>query len=199
MKSWLLFYNLASCLAWGAVLAITIADLADGYTSKAYLGFPHKLLVLLQATNAVVETLHAVTGLVPSPLPSLLLQFYARLSITLGVTYFVPESPGNFSYAYAALSVAWATTEIIRYAFYGCKLVGRVLPQLLWLRYSAFIVLYPLGLLSEPWVVYKTIPATTGWYRTYLGYALLLYVPGFLLLYSYMWKQRNRYLVKRKY
>lgn len=63
-----------------------------------------------------------------------------------------------------------------------------------WLRYLAFIVLYPLGVVSEPWVVYKTLDYVLGFYYWFLALGMFLYIPGFFQLYGYMFKQRRRYL-----
>ncbi|KAM9925548.1 hypothetical protein OXX59_003799 [Metschnikowia pulcherrima] len=198
-NAYLKAYNVSSALAWTAILLKDIFDRFPGqlYGTGEYNSFPHKLLTEVQTANAIVEIFHSVSGLVPSPLPSLLLQFFARLVITLGISYHVPYSPGNYSKAYSVLIVAWSITEIIRYSFYAAKQFGRMPRQLLWLRYSSFILLYPLGLMSEPVVVYKTLGHVSGAYYCFLAFGMCLYVPGFLFLYSYMWRQRAKYLTHR--
>lgn len=48
-------------------------------------------------------------------------------------------------------------------------------------RYSAFIVLYPPGLISEAWLVYLALTTTSGVslpYRIYLLLGFLTYIPG---------------------
>lgn len=196
MNYYLFFYNLASALAWLAILAQCFCDLMPGgyYHTGIFYGFPHKLMTFTQSINAGFEMAHALTGLVASPIPSLLLQFFARLAITLGISYYVPQSSGNSSLAYAILTVAWSLTEIVRYSFYASKQAGKVPYVLLWLRYLLFIFLYPMGLLSEPVVVYKTLEYVSGPYYWFLALSLLAYVPGFFKLYGYMWRQRRRYL-----
>lgn len=197
MKAYLALYNLASFLAWAAILYTTATDCGPTglYATQWYYDYPHKLLVRVQLANAIFEFSHAVVGLVPLPLSALALQFFARLIITLGVLWFVPESPGNFSKtAYVGLSVAWGVTELIRYSFYFFKQVGAVPKFLVWLRYLAFIVLYPLGLMCEPVVVWKTAWHVLGFYHWFLLAGLAMYIPGFVRLYGYMWRQRRRYL-----
>lgn len=196
MNVYLLCYNALSAVAWLSILLECVGDCLPGgfYHTGLYHGFPHKLMVVVQSVNAGFEVAHALGGLVPSPLLSLFLQFFARLIITLGVSCYVPQLPGNSSWAYIVLTVAWSVTEVIRYTFYASKQNGPVWPGLLWLRYLAFIVLYPMGLLSEPWVVYQTLPYVSGAYYWVLAVGLTLYIPGFIKLYGYMWKQRRRYL-----
>lgn len=62
--------------------------------------------------------------------------------------------------------LAWSTTEIVRYSFYAFNLLGKNPYALLWLRYTAFYVLYPLGAGSEAFLIYATLPSSSpipGW------------------------------------
>lgn len=201
LKLYLSAYNAISAIAWAAILGQTFLDVLPGgfYETHAYTDYPHKLLVQVQVVNAVFEITHALTGLVPSPLSSLLLQFFARLIITVGISWYVPESAGNFSLpGYVALSVAWSVTEVIRYSFYFAKQQGKVTETLQWLRYLAFIVLYPLGVISEPWVVHLTLDYVLGFYYWFLALGMFLYIPGFVKLYTYMLVQRRKNLGVKK-
>ena len=56
------------------------------------------------------------------------------------------------------LLIAWSLAEITRYAFFVAKQVDIVPYPLLWLRYNAFIILYPLGTASEIGVSYRALP-----------------------------------------
>jgi very-long-chain (3R)-3-hydroxyacyl-CoA dehydratase len=49
-------------------------------------------------------------------------------------------------------------TEIIRYTFYAFSLAGGVPRALLWIRYTAFYILYPLGAGSEAFLMFATLP-----------------------------------------
>jgi very-long-chain (3R)-3-hydroxyacyl-CoA dehydratase len=58
--------------------------------------------------------------------------------------------------------LAWSITEIIRYSFYAFSLSPTKTPTphwLVWLRYSTFYVLYPLGAGSEAALIYSTLPS----------------------------------------
>jgi len=54
---------------------------------------------------------------------------------------------------------AWSFTEVIRYTFYALNLVGLNPYPLLWLRYTTFYALYPLGAGSEAFLTLATLPA----------------------------------------
>jgi very-long-chain (3R)-3-hydroxyacyl-CoA dehydratase len=60
--------------------------------------------------------------------------------------------------------LSWSITEVVRYAFYACNLLGKEPYLLFYLRYTTFYVLYPLGAASEAFLIYSTLP------KTALGY-----------------------------
>lgn len=209
-------YNAVSSLLWSLILYTTLDDIqnyldplipedydSNYYVNHEYKHFPHKALVLLQLFNAIVEITHSITGFVKSPLPTTLLQFTARLFITLGICYKLPESPANYYFpGFIFLSLAWSLTEIIRYGFYTAKSISPdAIPySLIWLRYSLFFILYPVGLVSEFSIVYKSLDLAKEQYPYYyyfLIFGLVSYLPGFIVLFSYMFKQRGKVLSRQ--
>lgn len=61
--------------------------------------------------------------------------------------------------AFTSMVLSWAATEVIRYVFYACTLLGSEPYPLLWLRYTAFYVLYITGASSEAALIFSTLPA----------------------------------------
>lgn len=78
--------------------------------------------------------------------------------------------------------VAWGVTEVIRYTYFGLNTAGSPPPDLfVWLRYNTFFVLYPMGILSEVWLIcLATGPAGEVWagFEWALYAILAIYVPG---------------------
>jgi very-long-chain (3R)-3-hydroxyacyl-CoA dehydratase len=62
-------------------------------------------------------------------------------------------------------------------------------------RYNTFLVLYPIGVASETWLVYNAIGPASKMNENY-GYilygVLATYVPGFYILFMHMLSQRRR-------
>jgi very-long-chain (3R)-3-hydroxyacyl-CoA dehydratase len=62
-------------------------------------------------------------------------------------------------------------------------------------RYNTFLVLYPIGVASETWLVYNAIGPASKMNENY-GYilygVLATYVPGFYVLFTHMLSQRRR-------
>lgn len=77
---------------------------------------------------------------------------------------------------------AWATTEVIRYTYFVFKQFDAVPGPLHWLRYSAFLILYPIGISSEVAMTLQALfgpaPYLASWYPYALMAVLLSYVPG---------------------
>ncbi|KAJ4304281.1 hypothetical protein N0V88_001894 [Collariella sp. IMI 366227] len=166
-----------------------------------YKGVPFVPLVVdnfarITQTFALMEVLHALTGVVPAPVFTTIMQVASRLFLMWAVCWPFPEN--NSSAWYSSMLVAWSLTEVMRYSYFALKQVEAVPGWLHWLRYSAFLVLYPVGISSE---VAMTLQALFGnakylapWYPYALGAVLLSYIPGSVILYSHMLKQRRKYL-----
>jgi very-long-chain (3R)-3-hydroxyacyl-CoA dehydratase len=122
-----------------------------------------------------------VAGIVPSPVFTTFLQVASRLAIMWGITYPFPEV--TVSTWYSSMLFAWSATEVIRYTYFALKESGAPIPYWLhWLRYSAFSVLYPIGItseLAEMWLAYSG-PAglRSRWYPWAIIAVASTYIPG---------------------
>ena len=112
--------------------------------------------------------------------------------------------------AYVSLLTAWSLSEVIRYLFYALNIIDLKVGVITWLRYSLFIVLYPIGVVSELTLLYTALPAvkTSSFLSVTLPncfnvtfslyYALiifgLLYLPMFPQLYFHVFAQRHKVL-----
>lgn len=88
---------------------------------------------------------------------------------------------------------------MVRFGYFAVQLARGREPfgWLMWLRYNAFLVLYPIGLLSEALLVYLALTQVTGigtLYRAYLFLGLLTYLPAGPYLYTHMLAQRRKML-----
>jgi very-long-chain (3R)-3-hydroxyacyl-CoA dehydratase len=54
--------------------------------------------------------------------------------------------------------LAWSVAEVVRYPFYALSLLGLESSVLLWLRYTLFLVLYPIGAVSEAALSFQSLP-----------------------------------------
>ncbi|CCW69037.1 unnamed protein product, partial [Phytomonas sp. Hart1] len=209
-KIYLLLYNSTMCAGWATILYKVAEHLLQGGRSETLYEKIALPLVVFQ-TGAVAEILHAMFGLVRSPVGTTFLQVLSRLLVLYGAVR-VGEGPSRRDPAFLQMIVAWALSEIVRYSFYGTNLLGASTQILTWLRYSAFMLLYPLGITGEAMCLYKALDLikknkpwsvelpnkmnfTFSWYN---GVRVLLatYPLGSYIMYTYMLSQRRKTLNK---
>jgi very-long-chain (3R)-3-hydroxyacyl-CoA dehydratase len=144
-------------------------------------------------------------GIVRSPLLTTLMQVSSRFLLVHLIAQPFPSTTRT-SPAYTTMLLAWSVTEVIRYSYFVFTLSGVGVPALWqWLRYNTFLVLYPMGVSSECWLVWKASQVVGDWagvkgeYWRYAMWAVLaVYVPGIWVLFTHMLKQRGRVMRESK-
>jgi len=157
-------------------------------------------------TFAILEVVHVLLGWVKSPLSTTVMQVSSRLFLVWGVTEQFPEVRSNP--LYTSMVLAWSITEVIRYSFYSFNLLGKNPYPLLWLRYTTFFVLYPIGASSEAFVNYASLPKSSplplflqgSWKLSdsIRGLLFVIWWPGLYVMYTHMMAQRRRVLIPGK-
>uniref|UniRef100_A0A0D3G8M0 Very-long-chain (3R)-3-hydroxyacyl-CoA dehydratase n=1 Tax=Oryza barthii TaxID=65489 RepID=A0A0D3G8M0_9ORYZ len=199
---YLLSYNSVQALGWFVALLRLLPCLAPPssvHSSYAVAG---------DLTWAILETIHAAIGLVhTSPLLAFL-QWGGRTHFVLAVIRQIPEvqsSPSVF-----ITFMAWSISEVIRYSHYALTTLKVCPPWLTYLRYTAFIPLYPIGVgPGEMWTMYQALPFVkerklySGFfgkfsmsYHSFLVAVLAVYPFLWMKLYLHVFKQRRSKLGK---
>jgi very-long-chain (3R)-3-hydroxyacyl-CoA dehydratase len=188
----LFFYNALSAAGWAYVLYLLVQGLVVSYLQKGKLDYNSLTLAAFEKsasyalwvqTYAVLEVLHALVGLVKTPVTSTIMQVSSRLFLVWGVIYLYGHSAVvKTNPAYVTMIFAWCITEIVRYSYYVASIANGTVPYfLVWLRYSLFYVLYPLGASSEVLMAYGALNLVKAYsinvYYLYLA-ILLSYPPG---------------------
>ncbi|KAJ8919044.1 hypothetical protein NQ315_016950 [Exocentrus adspersus] len=113
------------------------------------------------------------------------------------------------------LFLVWCGIEIIRYPYYMSQLHEKENGLLTWLRYSAWMVLYPIGFVCEGIIVFRNliyVDQSNKWsvslpnplnftfhFATLLRlYMLFVMMPGMYVLMSHMFKVRKQKLGGKK-
>ncbi|GLE01747.1 hypothetical protein PINS_up010585 [Pythium insidiosum] len=218
LQTYLLLYNAASALAWAHILAATITtiwsahangDVADWGTTAAAVWRAVGDEVRVVQTVAALEIVHAVLGIVRSPVVNAVMQAAARMWLLWAITPHWPASHGQIGCVLMVLS--WSLAEVPRYTFYAFNVIGRVPSSIVYLRYTLFLVLYPAGFTGEVMTMLSTLPAmkasglairlpspfTVDIPYYVMAFALaVLYAPGLFIMYAHMLRQRRRALGK---
>ena len=207
---YLVLYNLFSTAAWGytAFLAITHLFVENGAYADLFEAV--ELPLKIAQTTALLEIVHAMTGLVRSSVFTTFLQVTSRIFLLWAICDLVPESRSDWGFALMILS--WCAVEIPRYLFYALKELNAVPYILTWIRYSLFMVLYPSGISGELLCATAALPFIKEreiWtlrmpnqynfpfdYYYFCIFALFVYIPGSPVLYSHMLKLRSKMLAR---
>lgn len=102
----------------------------QGNNDSLYENVKWSLLVFQNA--AVLEILHAATGIVKSNPVITTQQVFSRVMLVCGVL--MPTVAAKNSYGLPLALIAWSVTEIIRYGYYTLNLINIVPSILIWLR-----------------------------------------------------------------
>ncbi|CAM9376949.1 unnamed protein product [Discosporangium mesarthrocarpum] len=204
IRSYMIVYNLFSARGWFSVVFNMGLALVGGQGVNQAVNSTLRMVQTMQLL-ATVEFVHVFLGLVKSNPVNLLMQTGGRDLALFAVITAIPETRDS---PWVLLTfVAWGLSELIRFPYYSLTLVGQCPPFLHWLRYTAFIVLYPMGFMGElgAWLVgiphmkasgLYTIPGLPGGAEIWILYAYLLFafVFGAPKLYLHMLKQRAKQL-----
>ncbi|KAI4322173.1 hypothetical protein L6164_021890 [Bauhinia variegata] len=208
---YLLAYNCVQAIGWTISLGRILGSVFLAHSlsfNRAYASAGH-LLSLLQCA-AILEVIHGAIGLVPSGVLLPLMQWGGRVHFMLAIVHQleeVQELPALFITYFA-----WSLSEVIRYSHYAFNCLGSCPYWITYLRYTAFIVLYPLGLgAGEMWLMYQALPIIkkTNLYRDafsglpfsyydFLKVLLLFYPFLWMKLYLHLFKQRRAKLYKQQ-
>lgn len=100
--------------------------------------------------------------------------------------------------------MAWSISEVIRYSHYALTTLKVCPAWLTYLRYTAFIPLYPVGVgPGEMWTMYQALPFVkerdlySGFFaKFFMGYHSFLV--GVLLCYPFLWLKLYLHVFKQR-
>ncbi|BCR85474.1 putative membrane protein [Aspergillus chevalieri] len=209
MKSlYLTLYNALSAALWARILVSTLT------TSPSSL-YPYiEPWARDTQSLAIVEILHAALGITRAPVFTTFTQVFTRCVQVWAIDRGYPQlfspspasgvgvgqsEPGLGATIYAAMLFAWSLADVVRYSYFVILLAESVTVPgwLKWLRYSLFFVLYPIGIGGEWFLMYNAARVADTTPSLIYYFCLGLYVPGAIMMYSYMVKQRRKTLYGR--
>lgn len=203
--AYLVVYNVTQFVGWTYLLLQLGLHVKNRSSYEDLYASVATALQIFQ-TAAVLEIVHAATGLVRSNVTVTLQQVTSRVYIVWLILHALPTSRNSIGMA--LLLFAWTITEMIRYSMYAIQLVGTVPYFLTWLRYTFFLIAYPVGVSGEMLCNYQgyleaketgvysislpnSLNSTFSFPLLILGVALI-YVPCFPPMYMHMVAQRKK-------
>jgi hypothetical protein len=225
----LFVYNVTQFIGWLCVLMRIINLFFFKWDSQVeFLKASYRdtgFLVLLLQQLSCLEIVFVFVGILKTPLMNIFMQLLARNIVVLFVVQYtdsekILNSPAIFLY-----TISWCLADTPRYlwliikCFISCgprceRRLASLFSILNYIRYTWFIILYPVGGLGEGWTMFNayglnikrivdlpfSMPSVGIKHEHYeldmdfiIKYVYFpLYIPGFLFLYFHMLKQRSR-------
>ncbi|CAK9174018.1 unnamed protein product [Ilex paraguariensis] len=209
LNLYLFVYNSLQAFGWAISLSKLLINFVSTKSVNGAYASAGELICLLQ-TVAFLEVIHGAIGIVPSGVLLPLMQWGGRTHFLLAIVrriHEIQELPSVF-----ITFVAWSLSEVIRYPHYALSCMGSSPSLLNYFRYTAFIVLFPIGVgPGEIWLMYQALPfirkkslyadAFVGLpfsYYNFVQVLLLCYPLLWLKIYLHLWKQRSSKLGKNQ-
>lgn len=192
-KTYLTIYNLTFASLWTWIFLSTLSSTILSTSSSSSSSSPTIFQTLSPRTRwiqtlSLLDILHSLTRLIPAPLFSTFTQISTRVIQVWLIWYTFPETTAKASFAFPALLLAWSAADAIRYVFLTLHLWGKAPRGLVWVRYSMFYVLYPVGIGAEWWLMFRAVrPAgEVSWVLGWVFWFLLgLYGPGMCIVFLF--------------
>lgn len=150
MKTYLKLYNLLLAIGWAALLLLYILN-------GCKLDQVGLILLNICQFAAVLEIIHAALKIVSSPVVTTIKQLGSRFMVVVLIDLLKSEEYIGLAGVTGLhlIMFAWGITEIVRYSFYFSGLIDKEVKLLVFLRYTLFLVLYPMGVTGELLIIYS--------------------------------------------
>jgi len=206
VKYYLVAYNLFQLVGWSVVFFQFVSYLSAPTSGSLYSSVAYVLNIVQWAMW--LEAFHGLIGFTKSDAFTAGLQVFSRVAL-VQILNFSDSTAVDATWGKLML-FAWSVTEMVRYSFFTTNLLGVKLYPLLWMRYTFFIVLYPMGVTGELgniWVSYDKLVKYSGSDPVLkitqaseslggFGFIVFLYALGLPFLYLHLLFQRGAQLKK---
>lgn len=196
IKVYLVAYNMMCLALWSLAFVTGL----KGYSRKGLGGVwgESGSFVLVGQFAMVLEIVHAVLGLVRSPVLTTTIQVFSRLWVVV-VPVIGSDCRIGDEKMPGLMVMSWASVEVVRYSFYLSSLLLAKVPYgLFWLRYTVFYVLYPTGITGELGTAMLGQECfEEEKYAWVISVIMAGYLPGSPFMYMNMVKNRKSAMKKR--
>lgn len=158
-KLYLTLYNAAQATLWSLALYKTLLPYVNAqfeFSAGPAAYVSGREMVEMAQSIAALEILHALLGITGGGPAAAIMQWAGRSNILFVALHF--SRAAQTSPVAGLLFAAWALSEVIRYPWALLTTVKACPTWLTWLRYTAFIPLYPVGFVSEAFLLHTALP-----------------------------------------
>ncbi|XP_073248811.1 very-long-chain (3R)-3-hydroxyacyl-CoA dehydratase-like [Porites lutea] len=105
---------------------------------------------------AILEVVNPMLGIVKTGVMAPFMQVFGRNMVLFLVV--VAHKELHEQAVVYGLFLVWSLIEVVRYPFYASQVINKRIEPLIWLRYTMWIPLYPLGIFFEGTLIWRAIP-----------------------------------------
>jgi len=161
IKIYLSIYNMVHAIGWGWVFFHILFKLYTcGTNCLSEIYKDTEIMVIFLQLLVFIDLLHDYLEFVPPPDMNIFVRIHCKIlrraHIYFVGVYFVREVQKHI--AVTIMIFLWGLLDLIRYPFYALNTWKLCPSWLYWLRYSEFLILYPIGFVSEVWVWFLMFP-----------------------------------------
>jgi very-long-chain (3R)-3-hydroxyacyl-CoA dehydratase len=183
-------YNFSQAISWSLLIPLLLCSFCNEKIFHIEITTHIVILLRIVQTIQILDIYFAFKGVTPNLFGSLL-QVVGRLI----VTWLIIDRHTSLNILVNVL-IPWSFAEVIRFLYYlDIDYRGkRVIP---WLRYNAFIVLYPIGVFGEVRAIEekRSQSSINSIFFFVLEFTI---IGGLFFLYYYMLRQRRKFNQKAK-
>ncbi|GIY46001.1 very-long-chain [Caerostris extrusa] len=206
-KAYLVLYNSVQTAGWSYILLKTVKYLLLNQAVEGLWNDCGTSVTIFQSL-AALEVIHCIVGFVPSSALVTFMQVFSRVFMVWGIIW--PIEKVQSCPTLPLTLIAWGITEVVRYSYYCCNLLGSPPKALTWCRYSLFLGLYPAGVsvklgnmlyslstIKKKQLYSISLPNSYNISFSYYYFCLCLmasYAPIFPQLFNHMLRQRKKIL-----
>ena len=156
-KTYLICFNSFLWCLFSYIFIVTVRMI---FVYKSEAGehlYPTVISTLMVAEGIqFLEVIHVILGWSKGDFVSTLFQNLGRWIILFIVV--IPHESAHALPSFVMVCFTWSAIEVIRYPYYILQVLNRGVELMTWLRYTAWIPLYPAGILAEVLTILYSIP-----------------------------------------
>lgn len=193
LEKYLKAYNVVQFIGWLLALLILPIDI--------FISF---YIICVVQFISLLEVFHAYKKWNNSSVLFCVLQIGARLMILQIASFLFFNSTSfspicfftkeNLEIILHVMLMTWSIAEIIRYGYYLSISYKEKNNKFLWLRYHAFIVCYPVGVICEIYLLINVFLVSNLISKIFIVTVFIIYAIAFPGLYFHLLKQRKKKL-----
>ena len=156
-KTYLICFNSLLWCLFTYIFIVTLRMLLVYQSEATTHLYPNIITTLMVAEGIqMLEVIHVVLRWSKGDPVSTVLQNMGRWIILFIVV--IPHETAHDLPAFTMVCLTWSAIEVVRYPYYILQLINRQVHFMTWLRYTAWIPLYPTGIFSEIMTILPTLP-----------------------------------------